>query len=152
MLDQSNIATSLVQNKVVSDEIPYFDYYSGGNILTEYTKTPSDLFLKDNLFSLRYANYPRDLFMGVLPSSQLGSVATVNVISNTILRSNLSSFSGNLTGTVASNGTDIAVKNSVAITASANPPIVQNGNNRNKSSGKQPGEEYLHSNSTWHKD
>ena len=26
MLDQSNIATSLVQNKVVSDEIPYFDY------------------------------------------------------------------------------------------------------------------------------
>jgi hypothetical protein len=31
------------------------------------------------LFSLRYANYPRDLFMGILPSSQLGSVATVDV-------------------------------------------------------------------------
>ena len=101
-----------------------FDYYSGGNILTEYIKKPSDLFLKDNLFSLRYANYPRDLFMGVLPSSQLGSVATVNVVSNTVLRSNLSSFDGNLTGTVASNGTDISVKNSVAITASANPLIV----------------------------
>ena len=56
-----------------------FDYYSGGNILTEYKDHPVDLLQKDNLFSLRYANYPRDLFMGVLPSSQLGSVATVNI-------------------------------------------------------------------------
>lgn len=56
-----------------------FDYYSGGNILTEYESNPVELLQKDNLFSLRYANYPRDLFMGVLPSSQLGSVATVNV-------------------------------------------------------------------------
>lgn len=56
-----------------------FDYYSGGNILTEYESDSSDLLSKDNLFSLRYANYPRDLFMGVLPSAQLGSVATVNV-------------------------------------------------------------------------
>lgn len=56
-----------------------FDYYSGGNILTEYKNDSSDLLLKDNLFSLRYANYPRDLFMGILPSSQLGSVATVNI-------------------------------------------------------------------------
>lgn len=56
-----------------------FDYYSGGNILTEYENASFDLLAKDNLFSLRYANYPRDLFMGILPSSQLGSVATVNV-------------------------------------------------------------------------
>jgi hypothetical protein len=56
-----------------------FDYYSGGNILTEYENNPSDLLLKDNLLSLRYANYPRDLFMGILPSSQLGSVATVDI-------------------------------------------------------------------------
>lgn len=56
-----------------------FDYYSGGNILTEYKNDPVALLQKDNLFTLRYANYPRDLFMGILPSSQLGSVATVNV-------------------------------------------------------------------------
>lgn len=56
-----------------------FDYYSGGNILTEYENDPVELLQKDNLFSLRYANYPRDLFMGILPSSQLGSVATVNI-------------------------------------------------------------------------
>lgn len=57
-----------------------FDYYSGGNILTEYEKDPSNLLSKDNLFTLRYANYPRDLFMGVLPSSQLGSIATVSSV------------------------------------------------------------------------
>lgn len=101
-----------------------FDYYSGGNILTSYVTTPSDLFLKDNLFSLRYANYPKDLFMGILPSSQLGSVATVNVTSDTILSSNLSSFSGVLTGVVASNGIDVAIKNSVPITANAKPLVV----------------------------
>ena len=56
-----------------------FDYYSGGNILTDYENDPVGLLQKDNLFTLRYANYPRDLFMGVLPSSQLGSVATVDV-------------------------------------------------------------------------
>jgi hypothetical protein len=93
-----------------------FDYYSGGNILTEYKSDPSDLFLKDNLFSLRYANYPRDLFMGILPSSQLGSVATVNVaalpgMSGVTLGLN----SGRLTGTVASDGTTVTVKNSVSL-------------------------------------
>lgn len=56
-----------------------FDYYSGGNILTQYESDPINLLSKDNLFTLRYANYPRDLFMGILPSAQLGSVATVNV-------------------------------------------------------------------------
>lgn len=59
-----------------------FDYYSGGNILTEYKDNPVNLLQKDNLFTLRYANYPRDLFMGILPSSQLGSVATVNIFGN----------------------------------------------------------------------
>jgi hypothetical protein len=62
-----------------------FDYYSGGNILTDYQQDPTDLLSKDNLFTLRYANYPRDLFMGILPSSQLGSVATVNISSSTPL-------------------------------------------------------------------
>ena len=56
-----------------------FDYYSGGDILTQYESDSIDLLSKDNLFSLRYANYPRDLFMGILPSSQLGSVATVSL-------------------------------------------------------------------------
>lgn len=93
-----------------------FDYYSGGNILTEYKDDPVDLLQKDNLFSLRYANYPKDLFMGVLPSSQLGSVATVNITALPGMSGvTLGLSSGRLTGTVASDGTTVTVKNSVPL-------------------------------------
>lgn len=96
-----------------------FDYYSGGNILTEYENSPFELLAKDNLFSLRYANYPRDLFMGILPSSQLGSVATVNVVGvNGFSGIKLGSAGGNLVGTVATDGTTVTVSNSSALTPS----------------------------------
>jgi hypothetical protein len=91
-----------------------FDYYSGGNILTDYKQDPTDLLSKDNLFTLRYANYPRDLFMGILPSSQLGSVATVNVSSvSGFLPVTLGSSFGALQGTITTDGGPIVVKNSV---------------------------------------
>ena len=32
----------------------------------------------DNLFTLRYANWPKDMFMGVMPDSQLGDVSIVD--------------------------------------------------------------------------
>ena len=90
-----------------------FDYYSGGNILTEYKSDPGDLLSKDNLFTLRYANYPRDLFMGILPSSQLGSVATVNVLAAPGKSGvSIGLNSGRLIGTVATDGTTVSVKNS----------------------------------------
>lgn len=95
-----------------------FDYYSGGNILTEYEDNPSDLFSKDNLFSLRYANYPKDLFMGILPSSQLGSVATVNITALPSMSGvTLGLNSGRLIGTVATNGSTVTVENSVKLPA-----------------------------------
>jgi hypothetical protein len=100
-----------------------FDYYSGGNILTEYENNPSDLLSKDNLFSLRYANYPRDLFMGILPSSQLGSVATVSINPNT-LYTKLSQQQGSLLGTVASDGTTVTLKNNTAITPGITPSVI----------------------------
>lgn len=56
-----------------------FDYYNGGNVFNGVTANPEDFWSNDNILSLRYANYNKDLFMGVLPSSQLGSVATVNI-------------------------------------------------------------------------
>lgn len=43
------------------------DYWSGIN----------DISLSVNMFKLRYANYPKDYFMGMLPSSQYGSVAVL---------------------------------------------------------------------------
>ena len=90
-----------------------FDYYSGGNILTEYKRDPIDLLSKDNLFTLRYANYPRDLFMGILPSSQLGSVATVDVLAAPGKSGvSLGLNSGRLIGAVAADGITVSVRNS----------------------------------------
>jgi len=57
-----------------------FDWYSGGNVLTSLGS--ADLAKKyysdDNLFTLRYANWPKDMFMGVMPDSQLGDVSIVD--------------------------------------------------------------------------
>jgi hypothetical protein len=100
-----------------------FDYYSGGNILTDYKQDPVDLLSKDNLFTLRYVNYPRDLFMGILPSSQLGSVATVNVKSNSNSRVSLSSQQGSLIGTVGSDGVTVSLKNNLALTPAITPEL-----------------------------
>lgn len=101
-----------------------FDYYAGGNILTEYENNPSDLLSKDNLFSLRYANYPKDLFMGILPSSQLGSVATVNISTNAPFGPVfLINQPGSLTGTVATDGTTVTFKNSMSATPARTSPV-----------------------------
>lgn len=56
-----------------------FDYYNGGNVFSGVTANPEDFWSNDNILSLRYANYNKDLFMGVMPSSQFGSVATVSI-------------------------------------------------------------------------
>lgn len=55
-----------------------FDYYNGGDVFSSVVSNPNDFWSNDNILSLRYANYNKDLFMGVMPSSQFGSVATVN--------------------------------------------------------------------------
>lgn len=108
-----------------------FDYYSGGNILTEYENNPSDLLSKDNLFSLRYANYPRDLFMGILPSSQLGSVATVNV-SNFTNYSSIDSPSRMLLRNLSNSG-------SVSSVGSITNPLVLKQNSGDVVAGQQYG-------------
>lgn len=59
-----------------------FDYYNGGNVFSGVTPNPENFWSNDNILSLRYANYNKDLFMGVMPSSQFGSVATVSVKSS----------------------------------------------------------------------
>lgn len=70
-----------------------FDYYTGGNVFSGITANPEDFWSNDNILSLRYANYNKDLFMGVMPSAQFGSVATVNVSTSTdyLLLKNLQS-------------------------------------------------------------
>jgi hypothetical protein len=61
-----------------------FDWYSGGNIFASFASGYSDSLKEyvsgNNLFTLRYANWPKDLFMGVMPNSQLGDVSVVDVL------------------------------------------------------------------------
>lgn len=56
-----------------------FDYYNGGDVFSSVISDAEGFWSNDNILSLRYANYNKDLFMGVMPSSQFGSVATVSV-------------------------------------------------------------------------
>mgnify|MGYP002595460254 CR=1 FL=1 len=64
-----------------------FDWYSGGNIFGSLKGPILNAYIRDNnLLTLRYANWPKDLFMGVMPNSQLGDVSVVEVLSDTTTR------------------------------------------------------------------
>lgn len=94
-----------------------FDYYNGGNIFNGVTSNPLDFWSNDNILSLRYANYNKDLFMGVMPSSQFGSVATVSVVNANDSTVYLASQSGRLLGEVGSDNSSVSLKNSVPSSA-----------------------------------
>ena len=51
--------------------------------MSNTTKTINDYWKRDNLFSLRYCNWDKDLFMGILPNSQFGDIAVVDVSGRT---------------------------------------------------------------------
>lgn len=62
-----------------------FDWYTGsGNVfgpsgLDSAVASSNDYWKRDNLFSLRYANWNKDKFMGILPNSQFGDLALVDL-------------------------------------------------------------------------
>ena len=64
-----------------------FDWYAGsGNIfgsggISTSIPNSSPYWKRDNLFSLRYCNWNKDKFMGILPNSQYGDVAVVDLSS-----------------------------------------------------------------------
>lgn len=78
------------RNTQWEDNVPYnynFDYIdsnshfyvdptpSGGGAINTYYDNPT-------IFDLRYANYPKDLFMGLLPDSQYGDEAVMEIEAN----------------------------------------------------------------------
>ena len=74
------------------------DYWTGDSPIT----------LATDMLKLRYANYPKDYFMGILPSSQYGSVAALPI-------STLSNFSN--TSIVAPSSQGVLVNTSGASVA-----------------------------------
>ena len=90
-----------------------FDWYSGGNIFASLTGSSLSEYIRgNNLLTLRYANWPKDLFMGVMPNSQLGDVSVVDILPASSDSSNLigdvvgvTTGNVNATGLIAMNGT-----------------------------------------------
>lgn len=66
----------------------YYDFFSESqwekhlaySYNVDYWDGKSQLNLAPEMLQLRYANYPKDYFMGILPKSQYGSVATLPAI------------------------------------------------------------------------
>lgn len=66
----------------------YFDFYSNSqwekhlaySYNVDYWDGKSSIEISADMIKLRYANYPKDYFLGVLPSSQYGSVATLSSV------------------------------------------------------------------------
>lgn len=64
----------------------YYDFFSNSqwekhlaySYNVDYWDGKSQLGLSPDMFKLRYANYPKDYFMGILPNSQYGSVAVLS--------------------------------------------------------------------------
>ena len=62
-----------------------FDWYQGsGNLfgatgIADSIPVSNEYWKRDNLFSLRYANWNKDKFMGILPNSQFGDLAVVDL-------------------------------------------------------------------------
>lgn len=61
-----------------------FDWYQGsGNVfgtgISSVIPPSNNYWKRDNLFSLRYANWNKDKFMGILPNSQFGDLAVVDL-------------------------------------------------------------------------
>ena len=61
-----------------------FDWYAGsgnvfGSAIASIIPASNAYWKRDNMFSLRYCNWNKDLFMGMLPNSQFGDIAVVDV-------------------------------------------------------------------------
>jgi len=62
------------------------DYYSGvsPSLVSSVPSWDSDYWKSDTMFDLKYCNWNKDMLMGVLPNSQFGNVAVVDVNSTSI--------------------------------------------------------------------
>lgn len=87
----------------------YFDFFSNSqwekhkaySYNVDYWDGKSSIEISADMLQLRYANYPKDYFLGVLPASQYGSVAVLPSVSTvadvrSIVNDNLSSVQGTL--------------------------------------------------------
>jgi hypothetical protein len=111
----------------------YFDFYSNSqwekhlaySYNVDYWSGTGQISLVTEMVKLRYANYPKDYFMGMLPSSQYGSVAVLPSKFSSHASSYLVSPNAAGTGSVLVNTSGTTVALSSAGTGS-NYPVALN--------------------------
>lgn len=100
----------------------YFDFFSNSQwekhlayaYNVDYWSGTGSISLAVNMLKLRYANYPKDYFMGMLPASQYGSVAALPI-------STLSNFSNTSIVTPSSQGVLVNTSGSSVGLSTAGP-------------------------------
>lgn len=85
------------------------DYMDGSNMLVNNFNTNSSFCQNYNFFDLRYCNWQKDLFHGVLPHQQYGETAVASITPNVTGKLTLSNFSTVGTSPTTASGT--ATKN-----------------------------------------
>lgn len=85
------------------------DYMDGNNMLLNNFNTSSSFCQNYNFFDLRYCNWQKDLFHGVLPHQQYGETAVASITPNVTGKLTLSNFSTVGTSPTTASGT--ATKN-----------------------------------------
>lgn len=91
------------------------DYFSGisPSLVSSLPAADSDYWKSDTMFDLKYCNWNKDMLMGVLPNSQFGDVAVID-ISNT---------EGTISSSVFLKSPDSNASSQVATTGSYNAPL-----------------------------
>lgn len=91
------------------------DYYSGvsSSLISSLPSKDSDYWKSDTMFDLKYCNWNKDMLMGVLPNSQFGDVAVIDV----------SNSNGPLPNSVVLKDPKSNASSEVVTTASYNAPL-----------------------------
>lgn len=104
----------------------YFDFFSNSqwekhlaySYNVDYWKGTSTVTLYPDMIKMRYANYPKDYFMGMLPSSQYGSVAVLPSYLRPGLGSNIIVAGGIVSSSLDDNPTVINPVSSTSVVTS----------------------------------
>lgn len=91
------------------------DYFTGTqpSLVSSLPDNSSDFWKSDTMFDLKYCNWNKDMLMGVLPNSQFGDVAVVD-ISNT---------DGPLSSSILLKSPNTTASSEVSVTGSYNAPL-----------------------------
>ena len=109
----------------------YFDFFSNSQwekhlayaYNVDYWQGTGPVSLSVDMLKMRYANYPKDYFMGILPSSQYGSVAVLPAVDNSLISSQVGLYPS-LTSTVAGSSVQNPSGGNTIVSSSSNSSSV----------------------------